>query len=188
MARFLKSMEELKALEFSNPFNVLHHNKGEKGYTYFGIYETAHPRWKGWREVYKMIVKYKYQLGGASRSLYEEKLMTKKVYAFYEDEFWHNMRLDFLQSQKIADEIFVFGVNTNPRRAVKKAQKLVGVKADGWIGAKTLKVLNNYDEKKFDIEFDLVEIAYYKYIAFYGKNNKRLRRFYKGWVNRARAV
>jgi len=187
MARFIKSMMELNALEFSSASNVLHHNKGEHGYTYFGIYQAAHPKWSGWHEVHRLIVKYKYRLHDASRALYEDNLLTKKVYAFYEEEYWTPLRLDFVKSQKMADEIFVFAVNTNPKKAIKKAQKIVGTKVDGWIGAKTIKALNEFSEKKFDIEFDLAEIAFYKYLAF-GKRRRRYARFYKGWVHRARAV
>ena len=187
MARFIKSMMELKALEFNSASNVLHHNKGEYGYTYFGIYQTSHPKWAGWREVYRLIIKYKYRLRDASRVLYKDASLTKKVYAFYKEEYWIPLKLDFLNSQKMADEIFVFSVNTNPKKAIKKAQKIVGVKVDGWIGVKTIKALNEFSEKKFDIQFDLAEIAFYKYLAF-GKNSRRYRRFYDGWVNRARAV
>lgn len=187
MALFKNGMTELKKLEFNRPSNVLHHNKGETGYTYFGIYETAHPRWVGWHKVYKAITKY-HNLKKASKELYSDDILTKKVYGFYKHKFWDSIKLDFVESQIIANELFVFGVNTNPRKAIKKAQKLIGVKVDGWIGVNTLKALNEYDENLFNIEFDLVEIAYYKYLAFFSKNHKRLRRFYDGWVNRARAV
>jgi len=188
MARFQKSMDELKVLEYRYPSDVLHHNKGERGYTYFGIYQTAHPKWNGWREVYRTIIKHRYTLKSASRELFKDNTLTKKVYAFYETEYWDELKLDFIDSQKIADEIFVFAVITNPKKSIKKAQKIVGVKVDGWIGAKTIKALNSYDEKRFDIQFDLAEIAFYKYLAFAHKNSKRYRRFYKGWVNRAVAV
>jgi len=186
MANFIKSMDELKALEFDNPLNVLHKNAGENGYTYFGIYQTAHPKWSGWREIYRMLKIHK--MSRASHLLYKNQNLTRKVYSFYKDEFWDEMKLDFIHSQKIADELFIFGVNTNPRKAIRKAQKLIGVKVDGWIGQNTIKALNNYDAKKFDIEFDLIEIAYYKFISFVGKNRAKNRRFYRGWVNRAKAV
>jgi len=188
VASFNESMNELKALEYSSPSNVLHFNSGEHGYTFYGIYQSAHTRWSGWRRVYKAIIKHKYNLKASSRALYADKVLTNLVYDFYKKEFWQTMQLEFVNSQKIADEIFVFGVNTNPKRAIKKAQKLVGVKVDGWIGAKTLKALNTYDPKKFDVQFDLSEIAFYRYLAFFSKRKAQHRKFYRGWVNRARAV
>lgn len=39
----------IRAVEFSNDNSLLlHHNEGETGLTYFGIYESAHPSWDGW--------------------------------------------------------------------------------------------------------------------------------------------
>jgi len=188
MAQFYKSMDELKKLEYNTPSNVLHHNKGEEGYTYFGIYQKAHPKWAGWTEIYKSIVMYKYRIKTASIALFKTTSLTNKVYKFYRTEYWDVMHLDMIISQKIADEIFVFAVNTNPKRAVKKAQNIVGAKADGWVGTKTIQKLNAYNAKRFDIQFDLAEIAFYKYLAFTSKRKDRHRRFYEGWVNRARAV
>ena len=187
MADFKKAMDKLKKLEFNSPDNVLHHNKGERGYTYYGIYETAHPSWSGWQKVYKAILEFG-ALKTASRELYQDKELEDEVYSFYKKNFWDIAKLDFVKSQKIADEIFIFGVNTNPRKAIKKAQKIVGAGVDGWVGKETLHKLNSYDPAKFDIEFDLAEIAYYKYLAFFSKRKNIYKRFYNGWINRARAV
>jgi lysozyme family protein len=92
------------------------------------------------------------------------------------------MRLDEINSQHIANEIFIFGVNVNWKIAIKEAQKLIGVAADGIIGTQTLKALNNYDEHVFDKKFDDVEIAYYEQIV---KNKPHLAHNLKGWINRA---
>lgn len=188
MAYLKHAMEALEKLEYSRPSNVLHHLNGESGYTYYGIYETAHPRWVGWSQVYAGIKKYKYNLPHASRMLFRNEILKGKVYGFYRHEYWEPMKLELIVSQKIAEELFIFAVNTNPKRAIKKAQKIVGVKVDGWIGHKTLKALNTYNEKSFDIKFDLAEIAYYRYLSFFSKRKKHFRQFYDGWVKRAVAV
>lgn len=39
---------------------------------------------------------------------------------------------------------FDFGINSGPNRAVKVLQQVIGVPADGWIGAKTLAAVNAY--------------------------------------------
>lgn len=187
MAQFYRSMEELKKLEYNRASNVLHHNSGEKGYTYYGIYQKAHPTWQGWSQICKMVLKYN-RLKTASAALYKDKSLTQKVYKFYRQNYWNVTHLDMLISQKMADEIFVFSVNTNPKRAVKKAQKIIGAEVDGWMGNKTISKLNAYDESKFDIQFDLAEIAFYKFLAFFSKRKSQHRQFYDGWVNRARAV
>lgn len=185
MAFLKESMTLLGAVEFSSQSDILHYNRGERGYTYFGIYQEAHPRWSGWKIIYKMIGKV--SIKRASVLLARDKTLLQKVHDFYRVEFWDEMKLDLVKSQHIANEMFIFGTNTNPTRSIKKAQKVVGVKTDGWIGAVTLQALNNFDEKKFDIEFDKLEIAFYKYLAF-GRKRARFNRFYKGWLKRAKAV
>ena len=187
MADFKSAMKKLNKLEFSSPRNYLHYNRGEKGYTVGGIYEKAHPRWMGWHIVYKALRKYG-SMAKASEPLYQDTTLRKKVNGFYKHRFWDVAKLDFVDSQIIADEIFIFGVNVGMRKAIKKAQKLVGVKADGWVGAITLKALNEFDESQFSIEFDKIEIAYYHFLAYFSKKHKTLKRFYRGWVNRARFV
>jgi len=187
MADFKSAMLKLNQLEFSSPRDYLDYNKGEKGYTVGGIYEKAHPRWMGWRIVYTALKKYG-SMGKASKVLFKDDTLRKKVNGFYKHRFWDVAKLDFVDSQKIAEEIFIFGVNVGMRKGIKKAQKLVGVKSDGWVGAITLKALNEYDPDKFSIEFDKVEIAYYHFLAYFSKRHRTLKRFYRGWVNRAEFV
>ena len=45
---FLKSYDKLMSLEHSKPQNCLHINKNENGFTFRGIYQTAHPKLKIW--------------------------------------------------------------------------------------------------------------------------------------------
>ena len=40
--KFKRALEILYKLEFNNPQNALHKNPTESGYTFMGIYETAH--------------------------------------------------------------------------------------------------------------------------------------------------
>ncbi len=186
MANFLKSFKIMKKREFSSAYNALHWNRGETGYTYFGIYQSAHPDWNGWNFIYDELMNEDWNIKTASFNLFSNQELLQEVKEFYILNYWNRMKLDYVASQKIADEIFIFGLNTNPRRAVKKAQKLVGVTQDGIIGAITLRALNNFDEKVFDIEYDKLEIAFYKYLVWL--NPARYKRFLKGWIYRARTV
>ena len=79
----------------------------------------------------------------------------------------------------------LFGVNVHWKIAAMKAQRLVGVGADGFIGNESLKALNNFDEKKFDIEFDEIEKKYYDAII---QDKPYLAINKAGWYNRADAV
>lgn len=188
MSFFHKAMDVLKRLEYNKPSNVLHHLAGEKGYTFMGIYESANPNWTCWKDIYKTVIFFDGDIKKSSIALSKSEALEKEVDIYYKREYWDKMKLDFVQSQKIAEELFVFGVNVHPLVAIKKAQKLIGVNVDGWVGVKTLKALNDYDPKLFDIEFDKVEIVYYQYLAFSSKRRKHFKQFYNGWVNRAKAV
>jgi len=199
MADFNKSFELIKSLEFSKPENALHYNKGEDGLTFMGIYQKAHPDSKIWDIVFKVLKKYRPDLPSkdfmfladkksikkASVELYNNKEAVEEVKEIYKKEFWDKFKGDEIKSQKVADEIFVFGVNAGIKRAIKLAQKLAGVTADGIVGPVTLKALNSINDKLFDIAFDLGEENYYKSLAL---ANERYKRYLKGWENRAERV
>ncbi|RAZ38051.1 glycoside hydrolase family 108 protein [Campylobacter hyointestinalis] len=183
MADFYSSMKLLKRLEFSNPKNCLHKNATEDEITYFGIYKKANPKWSGWQVIDETLQSL--SISEASKSLYENEWLTSKVYQFYLDNFWHKLKLDKIDSQKIADEIFCFGCNAGIKTAIKLAQKALNLDDDGIIGENTLNALNSCDESEFDLAFDDLEMEYYdKLIA----KNPKLAIYQKGWYNRAKAV
>lgn len=183
MSNFAKSMQILMRLEFSSPSLVLHKNETENGLTFFGIYECAHPDFKGW-ELVKQVLRGK-SLKEASVILYNNSDLVALVYEFYKKEFWDKMRLDEVESDLKASEIFVFGVNVDTKPAVRVLQRLLNVAVDGVMGAQTLKALNAYDENKFNVEFDSYEIAYYASLV---SKNPKLKIYANGWKNRALAI
>lgn len=186
MAKIENSMNLLAQLEHSNRTNkVLHQNQHENGLTFWGIYESMHPDWKGWGAVKSCMAFFPREIEKASKVLFETGWIYGLVIEFYKKEFWDKMKLDQVVSQKIADELFIFGVNVNWRIAAMKCQKYIGVPADGFIGNQTLEVLNKFDENKFDIEFDDIEKKYYDEII---KSKPYLAINKKGWYKRADAV
>lgn len=185
MADIRKAIEILKLVEHSNRNEkLLHRNKGEDGLTFFGIYEKAHPTWKGW-DIVKGYLKFTPDIEQCSRILAGVTDLNKLVCDFYKKEFWDKARLDEVKSQKIADEIFIFGVNASMKISAIKAQFLVDALPDGDIGDKTLASLNNYDENKFDILFDEEEIKYYKKLITL---HEKFKINEVGWISRARTV
>lgn len=184
MAIFEDSMRILMSLEFSSPSNALELNDDEGDVTYMGIYRVAHPEWSGWKVVDQKAEQYPNRKE-LSRKLYENERLTEYVFDFYRREYYVPMRLTEVLEQHTADEVFVFAVNTNCKKAIKITQELIGVTADGVIGKDTLRALNAYDVLKFDEDFDKAEIRYYEAIVE-AKPNKRI--YAKGWRNRALAV
>ncbi|EJP75903.1 MULTISPECIES: glycosyl hydrolase 108 family protein [Campylobacter] len=184
MADFNKAYERMLKLEFSSASDALHKNKNEKGLTFMGIYEGAHPSWRSWKTI-KDILRACKDMKEASRLLYNDLATKADVKEFYLKEFWQRMRLDEIIGQKIAEEIFVFGVNANHKPAVKLAQRIVGVKDDGIMGEQTIRALNLYNEVKFDKEYDEAEKAFYDKII---KLHPELDVNQRGWYRRAEAV
>jgi len=184
MADFREAYEVLMRLEFSDEENALHVNQGEDGLTYKGIYQKAHPLRGGWK-ILRSILEMTQNIKEASRKAYHTINLETLVHVFYKNRFWKKMKLDEITSQKIANDLFVFGVNAGHKNAIKKAQKIVGVNIDGIIGPITIRALNRFPEELFDIRFDEEEIEYYKEIV---KRKPYMERYVKGWENRAVAV
>ena len=95
------------------------------------------------------------------------------------------MKLDYINDNIKANEMFIFGVNAGHHNAIKAAQKLVGVNTDGIIGEKTIKAINDYDTLAFDLGYDRLEVAYYQSLI---EKNPSLAINERGWIRRAKAV
>ena len=185
MADIKEALEILYKAEFSSPSNALEINKTENGYTFMGIYQGEHPTWTGWTLVRDKMKQYNGNMKLVSEMLYDSDKMKELVSFFYKRNFWDRAKLDRVNSQHIANEIFIFGVVTGMGISIRKAQELVCVKVDGLVGEGTLKALNSFDEKVFDVQFDEEEIEYFQEVV---KDKPQKARFLNGWINRAHLV
>ena len=183
MAKFNEAMELfLKAEISNNPKEALHKNRGENGLTYMGIYQSAHPTWFRWGYINTILEKHGGNKIEASIELYQDRSLTQDVYDFMKKNFWDVMKLDSVTSQKIAEELFIFGTNANMKAGVKMAQRLIGVEDDGIVGNGTITALNAFDERVFDEEYDLLEQAYYMNLIL---RHPELEVNEKGWIRRS---
>nr|WP_315519315.1 putative peptidoglycan-binding domain-containing protein [uncultured Campylobacter sp.] len=181
---YTQAFNLLMSLEFSRPENALHKNPTENGLTFMGIYETANPNWQGWGQVRAAINAYG-DLKKASVALYNDDVLVNLVADFYKKTYWDALKLDDVNSQIKANELFCFAVNVGVRSAVRVLQNMLGVQSDGIMGQETLKALNAYDTAAFDTDFDRAEIAYYRNLI---RKNPSLGIYERGWENRARRV
>jgi hypothetical protein len=183
MADFKTSLALIYKVEYNNnPKKALHQVKGEDFITYKGINRKAWPNWAGW----KIIDTY---LNGAPKvteaisvQCNNDSELEEMVLQFYRVNFWNKNSLDKINSQHIADEIFVSSVLTHPRTAAKFAQKVIGVPVDGAIGPITIKKLNEYDVALFDKKYDQEEINHYVELI---AQKPKFKIYEKGWKNRA---
>ena len=184
MANATEALKEVFELEFNNnPKKFLHKNAGEDGYTLGGIYQKANPTAIDWDMVDKLV-----KLVGMKRAsvmLYYDEETMRRVSQVFIDNYWNPLQLHKVDSQKIANEMFVMGVVSGVTNSAKIAQRLVGVEDDGIIGNQSLLALNAFNEDRFDKEFDDREIDYFEEIV---AKKPFFKRFLQGWKNRSVAV
>jgi len=186
MADIKKALTLLWELEHnSKPEKVLHVNKGEKGYTFFGIYQGAHPNLELWNIVRQKLQQYNGDTALAGSILFDNPRVQELVENFYKREFWDRLKLDKVDSQHIANEMFIFGVNVGVPRAILVTQHTVGVLQDGILGPKTLSAITSFNETMFSDTFDILEKDYYLRLVE-SKPEKMM--YLNGWRNRAEFV
>jgi lysozyme family protein len=106
-------------------------------------------------------------------------LTIERAKELYKERYWNKMGLYGIDNE-IALHIFDFGVNSGPRTAIKKAQRLAGTLADGVFGNMTMKAINNYDGDFLE-DYKDVRRNYYRYLADRRPSQNVL---LKGWLNR----
>ena len=94
----------------------------------------------------------------------------------YEHEYWNRVRGDELPDG-VDLLMFDFAVNAGTSRAIRMAQRVVGVKADGIIGPVTIKAIQEYDPQDFIKEYSLRKLAFYRRLKHYDT-------FGRGWERR----
>lgn len=184
MANIEEALDIMYRLEFSNEDNVLEQNATESGWTFMGIYQAANPGWPGWPIVQEAIGRLK-DRKQASIELYGNKALRELVVQLYKEKYWDKAKLDMVDSQHTATEIFVFGVNAGMRKAVQIAQQVVGCLQDGIVGPQTIRALNSFNDTVFSELYDELEQKHYGEII---ANNPSKKIFANGWKARALAV
>jgi lysozyme family protein len=121
-------------------------NPSDKGgETWKGISRHYHPNWPGWSIIdsFKNTTKFEENLK-ASQTL------QRLVLEFYKEEFWDVMKLDQVENQFVANEMFDTGVNMDPHYAIEFLQKAIKVTSqipivvDGKMGPASVDAINHH--------------------------------------------
>lgn len=94
--------------------------------------------------------------------------------------FWDKCWADQIQNQSIA-EIFVDWCINSGTGMIKKVQGMVGTKADGIVGPKTIFAINGANQMRLHFQIKAARAEYYAYIV---RNRPSNTKFYDGWMNR----
>jgi len=135
--------------------------------TYAGISRRYHPNWAGWLYI---------DVGDLGNPA-----LPGLVKEFYEETFWDRINGDVIWDQTMAESVYDFAVNAGPVIAIKLAQKVLGVAADGIVGPVTSSAINLADAESFSERYALAKMAWYAAIC---RKNRGQKKFLLGWINR----
>lgn len=124
---------------------------------------------------------------GISKQAYPKLNIALLTEAEAQDIYWRDyytkLRIPDITDERLAWQLFDFGVNAGVRRAAMTLQNILNVSADGAIGPKTLQAITEYKgDKPLHVLYVGARCAYYFDLA---ERNPRLQKFLKGWTKRA---
>lgn len=164
MATFKNALKEL----LKHEGGYVNHPRDPGGITNLGVTKRVWERWVG-RDVGEREM----------RSLKPE-----DVAPLYYQRYWKKVRADELPPG-LALQVFDFGVNAGPRRAIRYLQMVVGTAQDGLFGPMTMKAVRKYvekfGEKKAINRYAAARLRYYRQL-------RTFRYFGRGWTRRTKEV
>lgn len=105
-------------------------------------------------------------------------------YDVFKSLYWDRWRADEIKNQSVAN-IVVDWVWASGVPGIKRPQKLLGVTADGLVGAKTITAINAAEPKEL---FDALKEDRAKFIDEKCKARPKNEKYRKGWMNRINAI
>jgi lysozyme family protein len=123
---------------------------------------------------------------GISKRAYPElniKTLTPEyAKSIYWEDYYQPLNIPAIVDDRIAWQIFDFGVNAGVKESAKTIQKIVGANCDGKIGPKTMNLINLFeDEYPLYIHFISERLKHYLLIT--DRKPKQIK-FLKGWMLR----
>lgn len=100
--------------------------------------------------------------------------------AIMKGDYWDKCKGDLIVNQSVA-EIFVDWCINSGAAIIKKVQALVGAKADGIVGPKTIAAINAADQKKLHADIKSARREYFESVVRKRPSSKI---YLKGWLNR----
>jgi lysozyme family protein len=161
------------------------------GETYKGIAKAYNGTWSGWSTI-------DYHKDDSDFPACLDKIvgLQNSVYSFYKEKYWNVNKLDDVDSQDIAEEMFDTGVNMGTGRAAKFLQKSLNylnrngslydnLSVDGAIGPASLGalkiVLNDGDER---VLLTMMNVLQGQHYMNYMDSSPSQKKYARGWFKR----
>jgi lysozyme family protein len=155
------------------------------GETICGIARNMWEKWEGWIFVDNIKSRNpsasKKEITSLANELLKNQAFMALVEKFYKVNFWDKLALDGVASQRIAENMFDFGVNSGTQRAAKYIQRLVGAAEDGNIGPKTIALINNHNSDELLTSYKKARLGFVNKIV---EKNPTQSVFLNGWTKR----
>ena len=157
------------------------------------ILDTGMFQWEGWATIDS------HKSGGDFPDCLDDiDDLQKSVHAFYKEKYWDVNKLDQVDSQAVAEEMFDTGVNMGVGRAAKFLQKSLnylnrngklynGLEVDGAIGGLSLdaleRILDDGDEK---VLLTMLNVLQGQHYMNYMDKDPTQEKYARGWFKRVK--
>lgn len=163
------------------------------GETWKGIARKMHSSWSGW----ELVDKHKQEPDFPS-NLYKDADLQNRVLSFYKASQWDVLKLDQVNSQSIANELYDTGVNMGLSTAAKFLQRSLNVlnrsysssplfpdlTVDGLIGSKSLSALNSLSSDDTKVLYKLLNALQGERYILLCEASQSQEQFIRGWASR----
>lgn len=105
--------------------------------------------------------------------------------AIYKINYWDAIGGDKIKFYSVAFAIFDQAVNRGVSAAVKQAQRIAGVAADGVMGSRSIEAINKMGETDFISKYLAASLSAYEAIV---SSDPSQAVFIKGWRNRVKSI
>lgn len=138
MADFQKAFEEI----ILHKDGFIYDKYGRSSDSFLGIKKSDYKDDLMWRIIND--IKFRYGIENVDKYARTDRAIMQCVKNIYRLKYWTLLKLDYINSQKLATQIFNEAVNYGSSAARRYVKELVGVDASHTIGIKYIKALNEY--------------------------------------------
>lgn len=114
-----------------------------------------------------------------------KKITDNQWLTIFKSGYWDPWMADDINSQSVANIVVDWAWASGARTAIRKVQEILGVKADGLVGSKTLSAINGSDPEEL---FDRIKVARYDFVDAIVRRDSSQKRFIRGWKNRIKSI
>jgi lysozyme family protein len=184
----MANFEKAHAIVMSHEGGYANDPDDKGGETYKGIARRKHPFWPGWAliDLYRMHSRF-------PTTLDDDEALQLLVLSFFKTQFWDVLKLDKVNHQNIAAELYDTAVNMGTGIAAvflqtalnvsnKNGRDFADLKEDGRIGPVTLSAINKH-ARPGEVLKVLNVLQGSRYIAIMQANPTQ-EKFFRSWFSR----